>query len=63
MSDLCPICGNEAKFEPTTKNGDIVNCLRCGHFTISGTLESIIRDSEKLDEKDAVLLSGYTREN
>jgi hypothetical protein len=63
MNDKCPICGNQAEFKPTTIDGSIVNCLRCGNFTITGTLESIIRNSRKLEEKDIVLLSGYIREN
>ena len=57
MSRICPICSSRAKFEPTTSDGDAIDCTRCGKFAISRTAQAMLTSEDEIPEAQLAALS------
>lgn len=62
FSDSCPICDCDSKFIPTNKDGENVDCPRCGLYFITRSALANIKNS-RLSERQVANFSGWLREN
>lgn len=58
----CPICGSSSNKFPSNKDGDTVNCPRCGLYFISRSAIVTLKHS-KPSERQVANLSGWIKEN
>lgn len=62
MGDKCPVCSEKLE-QPASSNGDrgFYICPRCGRFTLSGSLESVLPRILSEDAEASAKLSHYLR--
>ncbi|MCG6536580.1 MAG: hypothetical protein L7F78_18200, partial [Syntrophales bacterium LBB04] len=61
----CPICGNHEalKFQGNERDISKWNCDVCGKYSISGNIESLLRDNKHVYYSQKHLISGLCRKN
>jgi hypothetical protein len=59
---ICPICKSSSNKNSSEKDGDNVDCPRCGRYSISSSAIVTLKNS-KPSERQIANLSGWLREN